>query len=81
LLVSETRYLGSTPDAAVTSGGRKSQNETTWFDTENEIRHMWRTTVMGNPGREYQDEAPSWIPAAGVEPAEGLADQTNASGK
>lgn len=53
----------------------------TWFDTENEIRHMWRTTVMGNPGREYQDEAPSWIPAAGVEPAEGLADQTNASGK
>ena len=53
----------------------------TWFDTENEIRHMWRTTVMGNPGREYQDEAPSWIPAPGVAPTEGLADQTNASGK
>ena len=53
----------------------------TWFDTENEIRHMWRTTVMGNPGREYQDELPSWIPAPGVASTEGLADQTNASGK
>ena len=53
----------------------------TWFDTENEIRHMWRTTVMGNPGREYQDEVPSWIPAPGVASTEGLADQTNASGK
>ena len=53
----------------------------TWFDTKNEIRDMWRTTVMGNPGREYEGEAPSWIPVSGVEPTQGLADQTNATGK
>ena len=53
----------------------------TWFDTENELRDMWRTTVMGTPGREYAGETPSWMPAPGVESAQGLADQTNASGK
>lgn len=32
----------------------------TWFDAEKHSRVMWRTTVAGQPGAEYQDEAPSW---------------------
>ena len=26
---------------------------------------MWRTTVMGNPGSEYDGEQKSWIPRDG----------------
>lgn len=36
----------------------------TWFDGDAVSRVMWRTTVRGNPGPEYSDEAPSWLPAA-----------------
>ena len=65
----------------VINDNRNVIHSATWFDTENKIRRMWRTTVMGNPGREYEGESPSWVPALGVEPTQGLADQTNASGK
>ena len=34
----------------------------TWYDAEHYTRLMWRTTVMGNPGDEYKNEANSWIP-------------------
>ncbi len=33
----------------------------TWFDADADIRVMWRTTVWGNPGREYAGEAKSWL--------------------
>gem|GEM_PF-183803 len=52
----------------------------TWFDTDNQVRHMWRTTVMGNPGPLYDGEPRSWVPPPGVDSTEGLADQTNERG-
>ena len=33
-----------------------------WFDADRHQRRMWRTTVRGNPGPDYEGEAPSWIP-------------------
>lgn len=41
----------------------------TWFDADQHRRLMWRTTVRGNPGREYDGEARSWIPRREPEPA------------
>ena len=35
----------------------------TWFDGEQHGRLMWRTTVRGNPGAEYEGEAKSWLAA------------------
>lgn len=35
----------------------------TWFDAARHGRVMWRTTVMGNPGPEYDGEPRSWIAA------------------
>lgn len=32
----------------------------TWFDAERHGRVMWRTTVWGNPGSEYEGELRSW---------------------
>ena len=34
----------------------------TWYDAENYQRTLWRTTVSGNPGREYDGQQPSWLP-------------------
>lgn len=34
----------------------------TWYDAEHYRRTLWRTTVSGNPGKEYDGERPSWIP-------------------
>jgi taurine dioxygenase len=34
----------------------------TWFDSANEKRVMWRTTVSGNPDPIYAGEKKSWIP-------------------
>jgi len=34
----------------------------TWYDAENYERTLWRTTVSGNPGAEYDGERPSWLP-------------------
>ena len=61
----------------VVHDNRNVIHSATWFDAEHEVRHMWRTTVMGNPGQEYDGEQPSWIPPPGVESTQGLADQTN----
>jgi alpha-ketoglutarate-dependent taurine dioxygenase len=36
----------------------------TWYDAENYRRTLWRTTVSGNPGSEYDLERPSWLPDA-----------------
>jgi taurine dioxygenase len=36
----------------------------TWYDHENEMRMMWRTTISGNPGPAYAGERKSWIPQA-----------------
>ncbi|MFT5112841.1 MAG: taurine dioxygenase [Parasphingorhabdus sp.] len=46
----------------------------TWFDAKKHDRLMWRTTVMGNPGAEYEGEARSWIPQQGQDLLEGLGD-------
>ena len=37
----------------------------TWYDSDKHSRLMWRTTVMGNPGDEYNEEEKSWIPTDG----------------
>lgn len=41
----------------------------TWFDAANHKRLMWRTTVRGNPGKEYAGEKKSWIPEPVAPPA------------
>jgi taurine dioxygenase len=35
----------------------------TWFDSDTQVRVMWRTTVWGNPGPAYAGEARSWVAA------------------
>lgn len=35
-----------------------------WFDAARYQRTLWRTTVNGNPGKQYDGEKPSWIPDA-----------------
>ena len=42
-----------------------------WYDTAH-LRLMWRTTVVGNPGREYAGEKKSWLPEGGGRPMDGL---------
>ncbi len=37
-------------------------HSSTWFDADKVQRVMWRTTVRGNPGGEYDGERRSWIP-------------------
>ena len=44
----------------------------TWYDAEKYTRLMWRTTVMGNPGDEYDGEAKTWIPDDGSEVMAGM---------
>jgi taurine dioxygenase len=44
----------------------------TWYDAERYSRLMWRTTVVGNPGDEYQGEAKSWLPQDGSEVMAGM---------
>jgi len=44
----------------------------TWYDEAAHDRLMWRTTVRGNPGPEFDGEARSWIPAEGLRPMSGL---------
>jgi taurine dioxygenase len=44
----------------------------TWFDADAHDRLMWRTTVTGNPGPEYDGERRSWIPQDGARPRDGL---------
>jgi taurine dioxygenase len=56
---------------------RSTIHSATWFDTSAHDRLMWRTTVTGNPGPEYDGEKRSWIPEDGSRPAEGLDDRIN----
>lgn len=58
----------------VVHDNRNMLHTPTWYDSARHPRLMWRTTVMGNPGEEYQSEAKSWIPARGEKPMEGLED-------
>jgi len=44
----------------------------TWYDSLRYSRLMWRTTVMGNPGREYAGELKSWIPRDGSDVMAGM---------
>lgn len=44
----------------------------TWYDSTRYSRLMWRTTVMGNPGREYAGEQKSWIPRDGSDVMAGM---------
>ena len=46
----------------------------TWYDHERYTRTMWRTTVMGNPGPEYDGEPRSWVAHDGAKPMQGLED-------
>lgn len=46
----------------------------TWYDSHRYTRLMWRSTVMGNPGKEYAGERKSWIPDCGTTAMEGLED-------
>ncbi len=46
----------------------------TWYDSPRYSRLMWRTTVMGNPGKHYANEPCSWIPVKGVKTMQGLED-------
>ncbi|MCC7276504.1 MAG: TauD/TfdA family dioxygenase [Alphaproteobacteria bacterium] len=41
---------------------RSLAHTATWFDADVHPRLMWRTTVRGNPGKEYDGERRSWIP-------------------
>lgn len=43
---------------------RTLMHAVTWYDAENYRRTLWRTTVNGNPGKDYDGERPSWIPCA-----------------
>jgi taurine dioxygenase len=44
----------------------------TWYNADRYQRLMWRTTVMGNPGREYAGEAKTWIPLDGSDVMSGM---------
>ena len=44
----------------------------TWYDAERYTRLMWRATVMGNPGKEYEGETKSWISVDGYNPMYGM---------
>jgi taurine dioxygenase len=44
---------------------RNLVHSVTWYDAEKYQRTLWRTTVSGNPGKQYDGEKPSWIPGAG----------------
>jgi taurine dioxygenase len=41
---------------------RNMVHSVTWFDAAKYQRTLWRTTVNGNPGKQYDGEKPSWIP-------------------
>lgn len=43
----------------------------TWYDNDYP-RCLWRTTVMGNPGKEYEGNPKSWLPREGGSPMAGL---------
>ena len=46
----------------------------TWYDATKFTRVLWRTTVMGNPGKEYDGDSKSWISTQGYRPMQGMED-------
>ena len=40
---------------------RTTLHAASWFDAEKHGRLMWRTTISGNPGAEYEGERKSWL--------------------
>ncbi|MEM7407052.1 MAG: TauD/TfdA family dioxygenase [Pseudomonadota bacterium] len=62
------------PGDLIIYDNRSTIHAATWFDADACEREMWRTTVAGNPGPEYEGERPSWIPVdAGVDRLQGIA--------
>ena len=62
------------PGDLVIGDNRCLLHAATWYDADAYDRIMWRTTVMGNPGLEYQGEAKSWIPQDGHDVMHGMED-------
>lgn len=50
------------PGDMVIFDNRNVVHAATWYDAKKYRRTLWRTTVSGNPGKEYEGERPSWIP-------------------
>jgi taurine dioxygenase len=53
---------------------RNLLHSATWYDSTKNKRLMWRTTVSGNPGAQYEGEVKSWIPASDTDRLQGLGD-------
>lgn len=49
------------PGDLIIYDNRSTVHSATWFDAQKYERCMWRTTVWGNPGPEYDGEAMSWL--------------------
>jgi hypothetical protein len=47
---------------------RPARGQASWFDKTAARREMWRATARGNPGREFEGRAPSWLRADGAAP-------------
>ncbi len=62
------------PGDLVIGDNRCLLHAATWYDAERHGRLIWRTTVMGNPGAEYDGEAKSWMPQDGTAPMQGMED-------
>ena len=62
------------PGDLVVGDNRCLLHTATWYDSEKYHRLMWRTTVMGNPGKAYAGESKSWISTQGYSPMQGMKD-------
>ena len=60
------------PGDLVIADNRNLLHCASWYDADRYPRLMWRTTVSGNPGKEYAGEAKSWIPEDGSAVMEGM---------
>ena len=63
-----------TPGDLLINDNRCLLHAPTWYDAEQHPRIMWRTTVLGNAGKEYQGESKSWISKEGYYPMHGMED-------
>jgi len=60
------------PGDLVIADNRNLLHCATWYDAAQYTRLMWRTTVMGNPGDEYEGEEKTWIPRDGSDVMAGM---------
>lgn len=60
------------PGDLVVADNRCLLHAATWYDADQHARLMWRTTVSGNPGDSYRDEAKSWLAKEGVAADHGM---------